>query len=111
MTALDDFTLGLLTSDEVLEVNQDPLGAPVSLLRQNDTRIWSKKLEDRGLAVGLFSFGSMDGRVKADFAGLGLENTQRVRDLWQQQERGVFMSAFEAVVPSHGVVLVRLTAK
>ena len=53
----------------------------------------------------------MDGRVKADFAGLGLENTQRVRDLWQQQERGVFMSAFEAVVPNHGVVLVRLTAK
>jgi len=53
----------------------------------------------------------MDGRVKADFAGLGLENTQRVRDLWQQQERRVFMSAFEVAVPSHGVALVRLTAK
>ena len=26
MTQLDDFTLGLLTNDEVLEVNQDPLG-------------------------------------------------------------------------------------
>lgn len=39
MTTLDDFTLGLLTSDEVLEVNQGPLGAPVSRLRQNDTRI------------------------------------------------------------------------
>lgn len=63
------------------------------------------------MAVDLFSFGSMDGRVKADFAGLGLENTQRVRDLWQQREMGVFMSAFESAVPSHGVVLVRLTAK
>jgi len=43
ITQLDDFTLGLLGNDEVIEVNQDALGkqaVPVS--RANDREVWAK---------------------------------------------------------------------
>jgi alpha-galactosidase len=52
MTQFDDFTLSLLTNDEVLDVNQDPLGrqaAPVANLE-----VWAKDMEDGSKAVGLF---------------------------------------------------------
>ena len=37
MAQLDDFTLGLLTNDEVLEVNQDPLGKQAHASRKTGT--------------------------------------------------------------------------
>ena len=37
MAQLDDFTLGLLTNDEVLEVNQDPLGKQAARLVKRET--------------------------------------------------------------------------
>ncbi len=38
MTQLDDFTLSLLTNDEVLEVNQDPLGKQAARVAQGRRR-------------------------------------------------------------------------
>jgi alpha-galactosidase len=31
-----------------------------------------------------------------------------VRDLWRQQDLGMFANEFTAMVPAHGVVLVRI---
>ena len=109
LEALDPFTLSLLTNDEVLEVNQDPLAAPALLARQGEARIWSKKLEDGGLAVGLFNFGEFEMDVTANFARLGLRGHQRARDLWRQQDVGAFTDTFTTKVPRHGVVLLKFT--
>lgn len=47
MTQLDEFTLGLLTNDEVLDVNQDPLGRQAARVAQNEAiEVWAKDLED-----------------------------------------------------------------
>ena len=44
---LDDFTLGLLTNDEVLAVNQDALGKQaICVARDGDARVFAKALED-----------------------------------------------------------------
>lgn len=42
MTAIDDFTLGLLTNPEVIAVNQDPLVAPATKLTVPNGQIWYK---------------------------------------------------------------------
>ena len=43
MTQFDDFSLGLLTNDEVLEVNQDPLGRQASRVSKEGTaEVWAK---------------------------------------------------------------------
>jgi alpha-galactosidase len=39
---------------------------------------------------------------------LGLTGKQKVRDLWRQKDLGNFADQFEASVPRHGVVLVRV---
>ena len=47
LTRLDDFTLSLLTNDEVLGVDQDPLGHPaLRVLRERDLEVWARTLAD-----------------------------------------------------------------
>ena len=58
LTKLDDFTLNLLTNDEVIEVNQDPLGVQAHrIFKRDDVEVWAKPLEDGSKAVGLFNLG------------------------------------------------------
>ena len=58
MTRLDDFTLGLLCNDEVIDVDQDPLGQPGRRVAKVDgCEVWAKAMEDGTLAVGLFNRG------------------------------------------------------
>ena len=106
---LDEFTLSLLSNDEVLEVNQDPLGDQGRrLLLADGGEAVHKRMEDGTRAVGLFNPGTEPARVGIAWSALGLEGPQAVRDLWRQKDLGVFPTHFEADVPMHGVVLVRL---
>jgi alpha-galactosidase len=110
MTRIDDFTSSLLSNDEVLEVNQDPLGKQARKAAANgDLEIWVKELADSSLAVGLFNRGSRKTDITATWADLGITGTAAVRDLWRQRDLGSFTSEFKAAVPRHGVVLVRVT--
>jgi alpha-galactosidase len=109
MTQFDDFSLGLLTNDEVLEVNQDPLGRQASRVSKEGTaEVWTKDMEDGSKAVGLFNRSEFEATVKATWQSLGLSGKQKVRDLWRQKDLGDRADRFEAKVPRHGVVLVRL---
>ena len=109
ITRLDDFTLSLLTNDEVLEVDQDPLGKPGRrVAREGDNEVWVKDMEDGSKVAGLFNRGETATTVTAKWSALGLTGKQRVRDLWRQQELGTRTEQFASKVPSHGVVLVRL---
>lgn len=109
LTQLDDFTLGLLTNDEVLEVNQDPLGRQAGRVMQKDgMEVWAKTMEDGSKAVGLFNRNVNAGAVTVTWADLHISGEQIVRDLWRQKDLGSFGERFEASVPRHGVVLVRI---
>ncbi|HUJ10369.1 MAG TPA: beta-galactosidase [Verrucomicrobiae bacterium] len=107
---LDKFTLGLLTNDEVLDVDQDPLGKQaVAVASDSNFAVFSKPLEDGSKAVGLFNRDLVTTKITARWTDLGLTSRQTVRDLWRQKDIGVFDEKFEATVPSHGVVFVKLT--
>ena len=109
MTRLDEFTLRLLTNDEVIAVDQDPLGKPGRrMFKEDDLEVWARDLEDGSKAVGLFNRGEMAAQVPAKWSDLGIQGRQIVRDLWRQKDVGQFESQFTASVPRHGVVLVRL---
>ncbi|HHY83908.1 MAG TPA: alpha-galactosidase [Verrucomicrobia bacterium] len=109
MTQLDEFTLNLLTNDEVLEVNQDPLGRQASRVSQDgQLEVWAKDMEDGSKAVGLFNRGTQEKVVVAKWSDLGLTGEQTVRDLWRQKDLGTFNGQFEATVGRHGVVLVKI---
>jgi alpha-galactosidase len=109
ITRLDDFTLGLLANDDVIDVDQDPLGRPGRRVAQaGDVEIWVRDLEDGSKAVGLFNRGEGLAVVTAAWPEMGLEGPQRVRDLWRRKDLGSFEGSFSAYVARHGVVLVRL---
>jgi len=110
LTKLDPFTLSLLTNDEVLAIDQDPLvKQAVSVARDGQYDVYRKELEDGSLAVGLFNRSDTDGTVTAHWKDLKLNGKQTARDLWRQKELGVFENSFSAAVPAHGVVLIKLT--
>jgi alpha-galactosidase len=109
MEKMDDFTLSLLTNDEVLDINQDTLCRQATQVAgQGDLKVYAKPLDDGSVAVGLFNVGSSEATVTADWSDLKLIGARRVRDLWRQKDLGTFEGKFEAAVPSHGVVLIKV---
>jgi alpha-galactosidase len=110
---LDEFTLNLLTNDEVLEVSQDPLGQGARRIARNgDTEVWAKSMEDGSMSVGLFNrFDYAPQTVTVKLADLKINSSAAVRDLWRQKDLGTFKGEFSTEVPVHGVVLIRVTPK
>jgi alpha-galactosidase len=127
---MDDFTLSLLTNDEVIAINQDPLGKSARLVssqggeitlenvrpnRPTQTKtypkgqVWAKELEDGSRAIGLFNLDDKETTVVADFKELKLDGKQTVRDLWRQKDLDTVEGKFEATVAPHGVVFVKLS--
>lgn len=109
ITRLDEFTLNILTNDEVIDVDQDPLGKPGRrAVKNGDLEVWTKEMEDGSKAVGLFNRGEGLVEVTASWADIGVHGKQKVRDLWRQKDLGIFADFYTAKVPRHGVVLVRM---
>ncbi|MDP4273380.1 MAG: putative Ig domain-containing protein [Bacteroidota bacterium] len=109
LAKLDDFTISLLTNDEVLDIDQDPLGKQAVLVaQQGDLDVYSKPLEDGSIAVGLFNKGTDKAVVSAKWSDLKISGKQIVRDLWRQKNLGTFNNKFEAEVAPHGVLLVKI---
>lgn len=120
---LDAFTLNLLTNDEVIEINQDPLGKPARLLTdENGVQLWAKPLEDGSISVGLFNIANFaktpetyfrwgDEKAKNytfDFTKIGLKGKYKLRDVWRQKDLGTFNGSFNTEIRHHGVVMLRM---
>jgi alpha-galactosidase len=108
---MDDFTYGLLTNDEVLAIDQDPLGKQATQISNDGQRVvYAKTLEDGSVALGFFNCGTVETKIGVHWGNLPklMPANCMVRDLWRQQDLGVFKNRFETKVAPHGVVLVRL---
>jgi alpha-galactosidase len=109
MTQMDDFTLNLLTNDEVLEVSQDPRGKQAGrVFKEGDLEVWAKDMEDGSKAVGLFNRGTWKSEIKVRWSDLGIRGKQAVRDLWRQKDLGTYSEEFKTFVQRHGVVMVKI---
>jgi alpha-galactosidase len=115
MTKLDEFTLNLLSNDEVLAIDQDALGKQATcVIKDGDLRVYERELEDGGHALGFFNLGPTT--AKLDFnqlAKLGFSGRQHVRDLWRQLDLPDVDAAngvLPLTIPAHGVLLYKLTA-
>jgi alpha-galactosidase len=118
ISQMDDFTLGLLTNDEVLAIDQDPLGRQATQITNDGDRVvFAKTLEDGSYAVGLFNRGETETTVGVTWGPWGSLATPddgatfMVRDLWRQKDLGEHKGKFEAMVAPHGVVLIRLVPR
>jgi alpha-galactosidase len=108
LSIADDFTIALLSNDEVIEVNQDPLGKQARRLVKTDAhQVWVKELEDGTRAVGIYNMREESQTITVKWTDLKMAGGN-VRDLWRQKDLGVHETQFTTEVAPHGVTLVRV---
>jgi hypothetical protein len=106
---LDGFTLGLLTNDEVLAIDQDALGRQARrVVADSGYQVWIKPLADGSTAVGIFNMADTCSKVRIDWNALGLGGYRTLRDVWRQKDTGVVQKTWDATLMPHGVCLLRL---
>jgi len=106
---LDDFTLNLLTNDEVLAINQDPLGKQaVPVIKNGNIQVWVKELSDGTKAAGIFNLGKQAENFSLNLEQIGIKGNAAVRDLWRQKDLGNKKDFVKVSIPSHGVILLKL---
>jgi alpha-galactosidase len=110
----DDFTLSLITNDEVLAVNQNSMNNKELFNRQGHIAWIADVPNIGGKYLALFNTHDPgDGTAKTEpikvtFAEIGLSGSCTVRDLWAKRDLGVFTDEFTAQIPFHGAGLYRI---
>jgi alpha-galactosidase len=108
LTKMSPETLSILANREVIAIDQDPLGRQGDRLRnEGPLEIWTRPLAGGGKAVGLFNTSDLPANMALDFDAAGFQGPVRARDIWAAKDLGK-LKAYRAVVPAHGVVLLRL---
>ena len=102
-------TKAILTNPEVIAIDQDPLGVQGHRVTQEGPlEVWMKPLEDGSKAVGLFNRGWGAMPVTVGLRDLGVGGSAAMRDLWARKDLGRFQEIYTALVPQHGVVMIKV---
>ncbi|MBD3241674.1 MAG: alpha-galactosidase [Chitinivibrionales bacterium] len=110
LTALDEWTLAVLTNPEAIAIDQDPLGVQATKVKVDRfLQAWSRPLADGSLAVGLFNHGRGAHVNTVTWQELGIDGPHTVRDLWLHEDLGEHDGSFAADVAGHGAVLVKIS--
>jgi alpha-galactosidase len=101
----------IITNEEVLSVNQDPLGRPGRKIKdEGDLEVWEKQLSDGSRAVVLFNRSTGAAEMECLWQEIGFPAglSLTVRDLWQHKDLGRFNGQLRITVPAHGVVMIKI---
>jgi hypothetical protein len=100
----DDFTLSLLTNDEVLNVDQNSRHSR-QLFQRGDQIAW---VSDPGY-LAVFNVGEQAPlEIRVNWAELGLPATCSLRDLWEKKDLGRMKDGYTFSIPPHGSGLYRV---
>ena len=111
ISKLSSYSIDALSNDEVIDVDQDPLGEQGKRILQNgNLEVWARPLWDGTTAVALFNRGRTNADVAVMWSDLDLKGTQPVRDLWRQQNVGTGRVGLMRNVPPHGAMLFKVGA-
>jgi alpha-galactosidase len=103
-------TKELLTNSEVLAVDQDKKGVQGHRVwQEGPLEIWVKPLADGSQAAGLFNRSESPTRMTLDFRSIGAPASAKLRDLLDHKDLGTIQNSYSADVPTHGVVLVKVS--
>jgi alpha-galactosidase len=112
LTAADDFQRALLLNDEVIAVNQDPLGRPAMRAeRGGGGDVWSRELADGSVVIAVFNRTPSDAMTAVAWPRLGLYGAYAVRDLWSRKDLPDADREIVVDVPARGARMFRLQAK
>ena len=115
-------TKDILTNKDVIAVDQDPLGIQgFCYLSQNQLETWLKPLADGEWAVCFLNRDDKPRSVSLDWSAYYMndnltkrilnakETEYSIKNLWTKMDMGTTGQPFTAEIPSHDVVMLRLT--
>jgi alpha-galactosidase len=103
-------TKSILLNREVIAIDQDPLGRQASPVKNGDLETWVKPLADGGAAVGVVNMGATAASATVLERDLHLNGAVKTaRDVWAHQDVQFKKGAYTAMVPSHGVLMLRVS--
>lgn len=112
LRSVSEETFDILGNEEVIAVDQDPLGTQGAVVSSEGGRwVVAKEMQDGSRAVALFNETGSPQNIATTAQAVGLPEAAAytVRDLWQHKS-DTTTGAITATVPAHGTVLVRVSA-
>lgn len=105
---LDEWTLSLLTNEEILRVHRDGRGAK-QVCRRMDTIIWKSEDPDGSIYLAVFNTAGWEEKIRVDLFAMDLDGTYAVRDLWEHEECGIVQDKMIVTLGTHEGKIYRLT--
>ena len=113
---MTDETKSILMNAEVIAIDQDPAAKPVQTLATNGdlVTLW-RPMQDGSIVIGLFNRGASPATAAFSWKNLpgGLAGKKKLtaRDLWKHEAVQVSGDSYSTTVPTHGVVLLKVSAR
>lgn len=110
LTQLDSFSIDLLTNDDLIAINQDPLGEQAKCLeKKGGCTLLKKSLADGAIAIGIFNDLAIPRTVQKDLTNLLNKKATSVLDCFT----GNFLPAdqlktFQTTLPAYGVCVLQI---
>jgi alpha-galactosidase len=108
---MDESTRSILLNEDVIAVDQDPLGVQGKrVAKDGGSEVWVKPLAGGAHAVLLFNRGDQPATFSFAWAdlGLALKRPPRARDLWAQKDVVKRAMRYSATVEPHGVAMFKV---
>lgn len=115
MTTISDEALALMTNEELIALNQDPLALQAYVVKkENGAYLLVKDVDElygKKRAIAIYNPNDAEIQMTVDFLSLDLGGKVSVRDLFEKKEVGEFWSSMNVTVPAHGTRIYKLTAE
>jgi len=105
----DDWTLSLLTNDEVLAVQKHGANPRQTALDENEA-IWMSDAGNGKINLALFNLSDVKRKINCPISELGIQNIDKdckptLRDLWNKKDLGKISGEISTEIPPHGAAL------
>jgi alpha-galactosidase len=103
-------TLAMLTNKDAIAIDQDPMGVQGDRVSAvGPMEIWSKPLTGGAKAVALFNRGESGVPMTLRLRDVGFSQGAKLHNVWTGKDVTSQNGEYTAVVPTHGVVLLRIS--
>jgi alpha-galactosidase len=111
LRSMSDETKSILTNADVIAIDQDPDGKPARRISDAEATavVVARPLHDGSVAVGLFNRAGQPQSITVKLEALALSGKKVLaRDLWKHADLPLAGDSYQATVPAHGVVLLKV---
>ena len=115
MSTIKERPLALLKNQELIALNQDPLGLQAYVVQHvGETYVLVKDiltLHGKTRAVALYNPSDKEVEMCLSFSEVDLGGKVKVRDLFEHQDMGEYEGSLSAIVPAHATRIYKLEAE